>query len=225
MGRGGPLLRSLQAGALTAAAGLAALTVLPSALAGASPGAVLLALPAGLLTATAAGGAVAVRRGLAWPDVAAGALLGSTAACVATWLLVPGAGPAALGDYPGALRAALLQGLIVVVTGAAGIFALPLLDPRVRRSGPAPDRRKLLALSAAAALVLLGLDILRAPGGYVGLFTLAAGSVAAAALAAGGLLLSLARRPALGAAAGGLALLLWAAVSVLWLAAGAPWFP
>lgn len=161
-----------------------------------------------------------------WPRLVAGAVAGAFAAPAAAWALLPGSAPGTLGAYPGAGRDAALQVCAFAVMAGAGVFLLPLFDPRVRRHGPAPRPSRVLPAGLLGALVLLVLEAVLGPDRRtLGLGTLAAGSAAALVLALAGLLLTAAGRHRAGAAWGGAGIALWAAAALLWLAAGKPWFP
>lgn len=119
----------------------------------------------------------------------------------------------------------LRSALVFTVIGSTGTFLLPLLDPIVRRAGPAPTLWK-VAL-AAFSLVLLAMlaDYLIGRGSFFGLGTLLFGSFASAVLAGIGLILALLNLRDAGAWLGGLGVVLQAFILIAWWLLGTPWFP
>ncbi|MBI2874767.1 MAG: hypothetical protein HYY09_06735 [Firmicutes bacterium] len=119
--------------------------------------------------------------------------------------------------------------ILTTVLGGAGIFILPLVDPVVRRRGPAPSVRKVARMALFITVVLAGWDFLTlAPSefsGYFGLKILVVGGVISAAMVGIGLTLILAGLASSASQVGGLGLYLGAVSALVWILAGRPWFP
>lgn len=115
--------------------------------------------------------------------------------------------------------------LVYLVIGTAGIFFLPLFDPAVRRTGPAPALWKVALTAFALMLLALLADYLIGGGSFFGLAALIFGSFASAALAGLGLILTLLNLRDAGAWLGGLAILLELFTVAAWGLLGTPWFP
>lgn len=119
------------------------------------------------------------------------------------------------------LRAA---GIFLVIC-CAGVFLLPILDPRVRREGPAPTIWKVAVIGLALTILSLLIDYFFARGYLLGLVSLILSSIAALVLVVAGLILALIGLQAIGAWTGGLGLLVEGLAALAWLLLGKPWFP
>ena len=189
------------------------------------PQVLLLIVPA-FLAGAALGAALGLRWSRAsWPAAVWGSLLSALVVLIYLWFFGGEFSPGIPGDYPGAIWDGIRSALVYLVIVTAGIFLLPLFDTYVRRQGPAPTRWKVTVAALALALVAAAVDLFFMGQGQFGLVTLVIGSAAALLLAGLALLLSVVRVPVAGAWAGGLGLLSWFFVLILWTAAGFPWFP
>lgn len=171
------------------------------------------------------GGAIGVRwLGARWPQPVAAALVAALALMLFIWVAVPSLAPH-YGDYPGVVRDQLKWVLVWLPILSGGVFMLPLLDPLVRRRGPAPSPGKLALAAAALVLPLVvavgaGIDT-----DWVGLGALILCSLIAAVAVGIGLAFTLAGAISPGAWAGCFGLVIFAAGVLFWLATDMPWFP
>lgn len=176
-------------------------------------------------------GALLVRwPGLSWRQLVAAVLLACLAVALAAGRILPAYG-LDLGTYPGVLADQVRQVVVATIVVSCGVFVLPLIDQRTRRKGPAP-RRRLVALATVAVTGLLVLiewaGVARWGGfghGTFGLGTLAAGSIVGVILVGSGLLLTIVGRVRQGAWLGALGVGVGCAAILVWLAAGAKWYP
>lgn len=186
---------------------------------------VMLSVALPFLLGTALGGVVAVRRwAITWRQLTAAAVLNALATLAVVWLAVPGLSPGRLGDYPGVWWDQVKAALPILSLASAGVFALPLLDPAVRRTGPTPTVWKVM-LTAVAVLGLLVVALTLHSRPDPGLAFLILGAFFGAVLAGLGLLLSLGGATRAGAWTGALGLVMGLLGITVWVLTGQAWFP
>lgn len=188
--------------------------------------------PLSFAVGAAAGGAGVVRRrGARWPEPVFAALVAGVLLIFVLQVAFPGFGPGSPGVYPGATRDYVQAVLLHVVLASAGVFALPLFDPAVRRRGPAPAVGKIALAAAALVALFFVAEFARTArwGGlgyaFFGLGVLVAGGISAVILAGCGLLFTLVGALDIGAWAGGAGLFVAAVTVVSWALTGMRWFP
>jgi hypothetical protein len=209
-------------------------TVLVGTLLTGSTGAVLVPaslVPASLVLGGAVAGVLMVRSlGARWPEPVWSSIVAGIGLLILITVAMPGASPVVVGQYPGAWRDQALGAFLFLAAGGAGMFLLPLAEPRVRRTGPAPAPAR-VAQAAVALLVLTATAMLlwaRAAGpgwSYVALGVLAIGGIGGLIAIALGMGLTMLTQVKAGAWVGGLGLIAGLLALTVWLAAGRPWFP
>jgi hypothetical protein len=168
-----------------------------------------------------AGGAIGVRLArLSWRLIVVAAILGGAAIMLLSrfeWSpLYPGAWDTPDRHFHAGIF--LMWSLIL----STPVFLLPLFDPEVRRTGPAPSTWRVAAIAMTATVVLVGLDQVVSASG---LALLLLGALAAAILLFLGIVSALAApRAAIGAELGGIGILLVPLTSAAWTLVGGGWF-
>ena len=207
--------------------------VLATLLAGRATGGAggLILLPASLVLGGAIAGYVMVRSlGARWPEPVLASLTSTVGLIALFAAAMPEYSPFGGGAYPGASRDQLVGVLTMVAAGGIGSFAVPLADPGVRRTGPAPTLWKVAAIAAALVVALLIAQVVLQTGSgqawsYLALGVFAGGAVFGAVAAGLGMVLTLLGFVRAGAWSGGLGLVTAVLSLIVWLAAGSPWFP
>jgi len=194
-----------------------------------SAGSVL--VPVSLVLGGTVAGVLMVRSlGARWPEPVGASAVAGVGLLILITLVMPGASPVVVGQYPGAWRDQALGAALFIAAGGAGMFVLPLTDASVRRAGAAPAPARVAAtavgLLALAAIILLLWTRGAGPGlAYVVLGVLAIGGVGGLIAVGLGMGLTMLKRVRAGAWIGSLGLLTGLLALVVWLAAGRPWFP
>ena len=108
----------------------------------------------------------------------------------------------------------LFEHLSNLIYAAPGVFLLPLFDPLVRKTGPAPSRGKMVLVALSLTLVIILIDRLFPVQNLFGLLTFWIGTIASIVLTGLGTILTVGNLTSVGAWLGGLGLMLFPSIII-----------
>jgi len=171
-------------------------------------------------------GGLAARRfvGTRWTEMLLSSLLAAIKFSVGLLLLVPSLSPFSLDIYPGVIRYNAIALSAVTFAAVSGVFALPLVSPKVfSEYAPMFSRRRVLTAGIALVTVVSVGEALT--GTFTGIRTLGGGLVIALVLTITALAATAQGKQDMGVYTGSLGAVVSIGSIAVWFCRGLHWFP